>query len=45
MARILVPGGCNFLGSHLVDSTLMVNHTITVIDNLSNGKISNFKDL
>ena len=44
MARILVTGGCGFLGSHLVDKLVNLNHTITVIDNLSNGKISNLND-
>jgi len=44
MARILVTGGCGFLGSHLVDKLTKLNHTITVIDNLSNGKISNLND-
>ena len=44
MTKILVTGGCGFLGSHLVDKLVNLNHTITVIDNLSNGKISNLND-
>ena len=44
MAKILVTGGCGFLGSHLVDQLVKLNHTVTVIDDLSNGKISNIKN-
>ena len=44
MAKILVTGGCGFLGSHLVDQLVKLNHTVTIIDDLSNGKISNIKN-
>ena len=37
MARILVTGGCGFLGSHLVDQLIKLNHNVIIIDNLSNG--------
>ncbi len=43
MARILITGGCGFLGSHLVEKLVKLKHNITIIDNLSNGKISNIK--
>ena len=45
MAKILVTGGCGFLGSHLVDRLVKLNHTVTIIDVLSNGKIPNIKNL
>ena len=44
MAKILVTGGCGFLGSHLVDKLVNLNHTVTIIDDLSNGKISNIEN-
>jgi len=33
--RILVTGGCGFIGSNLVDSLINVGHSVCVIDNLS----------
>ena len=32
------------MGSHLVDRLVKLNHTVTIIDDLSNGKISNIKN-
>ena len=43
MAKILITGGCGFLGSHLVEKLVKLKHNIIIIDNLSNGKISNIK--
>lgn len=40
MAKILVSGGAGFVGSHIVDA-LVDNHEVTVIDNLSTGKLEN----
>ncbi len=42
--KCLVTGGCGFLGSHLVESLLSKNHTVTVIDNLSTGNLDNIKN-
>lgn len=39
--RILVTGGAGFIGSHLVDTLMEEGHEVTVIDNLSTGKITN----
>lgn len=39
--RILVTGGAGFIGSHLVDALMEEGHEVTVIDNLSTGKITN----
>lgn len=39
--RILVTGGAGFIGSHLVDSLMGLGLEVTVIDNLSSGKLEN----
>lgn len=39
--RILVTGGAGFIGSHSVDYLLQQNCHVTVLDNLSSGKILN----
>jgi UDP-glucose 4-epimerase len=41
MARVLVTGGAGFIGSHLVDRLLGEGHAVTVVDDLSTGKLSN----
>jgi len=41
---ILVTGGAGFIGSHIVDRLVSNEHDVKVIDNLSNGKLSNLKD-
>ena len=41
--NILVTGGCGFIGSHIVES-LLEDNKVTVIDNLSSGKIENLKN-
>src|SRR3989338_4009964 len=38
MATILVTGGAGFIGSHLVDRLVALNHKVLVIDDLSLGK-------
>ena len=41
--KIIVTGGAGFIGSHLVDTLLKDNHNITVLDNLSTGRLENIK--
>ena len=41
--EIVVTGGCGFIGSHIVEE-LLKNNKVTVIDNLSSGKIENLKN-
>ena len=36
--RILVTGGCGFIGSTVVDAMLAAGNDVTVIDNLSTGR-------
>ena len=39
--KIIVTGGCGFIGSHLVDKLLNIGHDIVILDNLSTGKLEN----
>ena len=41
MSKVLVTGGCGFIGSHLIDRLIGLGHEVTVIDNLSSGKEEN----
>ena len=41
MAKYLVTGGFGFVGSHLSEELVNQGHDITIIDNLSNGQLSN----
>jgi UDP-glucose 4-epimerase len=41
MARVLVTGGCGFIGSHVAEELLGRGHEITVLDDLSGGFVDN----
>lgn len=43
--KILITGGCGFIGSHLCDLLLSKGHDITVLDNLSTGRFENVQHL
>ncbi len=43
--HFLITGGAGFIGSHLAKSLLEHGHEVTVIDNLSTGKIENIEAL
>ncbi|MGH3664574.1 MAG: NAD-dependent epimerase/dehydratase family protein [Egibacteraceae bacterium] len=44
MTRVLVTGGAGFIGSNLVDRLLAEGHEVTVIDDLSTGKLANLAE-
>ena len=44
MSRSLVLGGAGFLGSHLCDRLIAMDHQVVVVDDLSSGKISNIEN-
>jgi nucleoside-diphosphate-sugar epimerase len=39
MSKTLITGGAGFIGSHLADRLLREGHQVTVIDDLSNGRM------
>lgn len=41
MSKILVTGGAGFIGSHVCDELIRLNHEVVIIDNLSTGKKEN----
>ena len=45
MARIVIPGGAGFIGSHLCERNLADGHEVVAIDNLLTGDIDNIAHL
>lgn len=43
--RMLVIGGAGFIGSHLIDNLLALNHSVVCVDDLSRGKLENIRHL
>jgi UDP-glucuronate decarboxylase len=43
--KYLVTGGFGFVGSHLVEELVSYGHDVSVLDNLSNGHITNLKHI
>lgn len=41
MSKCLVTGGLGFIGSHVVDQLIEAGHEVTILDNLSTGKMEN----
>ncbi len=41
MERVLVTGGCGFIGSHIVDTFIRNHYEVAVYDNLSTGSMKN----
>lgn len=41
--QVLVTGGAGFIGSHVVDALISRGDTVTVLDDLSSGKLENLK--
>ncbi len=43
--KLLITGGAGFIGSHLADDLLAKKHQVTVLDNLSTGRLENVSHL
>jgi len=43
--KALITGGSGFIGSHLSDLLIKLGHEVTVVDNLSNGRLINIEPL
>lgn len=41
MKKVLVTGGCGFIGSHVVDKLIEKRYEVVVVDNLTTGKLEN----
>lgn len=43
MSKAVVTGGAGFIGSHITDALIKKGYRVTVIDNLSTGKLANIE--
>ena len=44
MKKVLVTGGCGFIGSHLSEKLIGLGYSVSIIDNLSTGRLENIKN-
>ena len=44
MKKVIITGGAGFIGSHVVEHYLKNNFSVSVIDNLSTGRIENLAE-
>ena len=43
--KVLVTGGCSFIGSHLVERLIELNAKVTIVDDLSSGTMENISSV
>jgi UDP-glucose 4-epimerase len=43
-AKVLVTGGCGFIGSHIVDALVQEGYSVGILDNLSTGDRDNVRE-
>ena len=44
MKKIMITGGAGFIGSHVVEYYLQNDYSVSVIDNLSTGRLENLTE-
>jgi len=45
MKKVLITGGCGFLGSHLAEKLVSTDVNVEIVDNLSTGNLNNLSNL
>lgn len=45
MNKVIVTGGAGFIGSHISEELVRRGYQVTIIDNLSTGKLSNIESV
>lgn len=45
MTRVIVTGGCGFIGSHLVERLVNKGYEVTVLDNFASGSVENLSGI
>lgn len=45
MKKVIITGGCGFIGSHIAEKCIEKNYEVVVIDNLRSGYLSNIEHL
>ena len=44
MKKVIVTGGCGFIGSHLSEKLVNLGIDVVILDNLSTGRLENIKE-